>query len=85
MKLSSICHNKGFKVYRHSLGAKHAESRLLIMCSAYSTSRCPFLLTYKKPEIPNATFVLLKYRSEHNHPLTHREENKIVNKVISGI
>lgn len=84
-KLSIVCQSKGFRVYRHyerlyvyktghSLGSKHAESRLLIMCSAYSTSRCPFILTYKRPEIPHATFVLLKYRSEHNHPLSHRDE-----------
>ena len=66
-RLTNLCLAKGFRVYRHSLGAKHAETRLLIMCSCYSSTRCPFLLTYKKPDLPDATFMLLKYRSEHNH------------------
>jgi len=26
-------------------------------------------LTYKKPDLPNAVFFLVRYRPEHNHPL----------------
>jgi hypothetical protein len=26
-------------------------------------------MTFKKPDIPNAVFFLVRYRPEHNHPL----------------
>ena len=28
-------------------------------------------MTYRRPELIGATFILLKYRTEHNHPLIH--------------
>ena len=69
--LGKMCHERGFRLYRHSTGSHLRESKILLMCNHYQTIRCPFLMTYRRPELNGATFVLLKYRTEHNHPLGH--------------
>lgn len=69
--LSKMCHERGFRLYRHSTGTYLREQKILLMCGQYQTIRCPFLMTYRRPELQGATFILLKYRSEHNHPLGH--------------
>ena len=69
--LSRMCHDRGFRLYRHSTGSHLRETKILLMCNHYQTIRCPFLMTYRRPELIGATFILLKYRTEHNHPLIH--------------
>jgi len=68
--VSRLSLQRGFRIYRHSVGPTAKEFRLLLMCGHYQSIRCPFLLTYKKPDLPNAVFFLLRYRPEHNHPLS---------------
>ena len=45
------------------------------MCSNYGRTRCPFQMNFQKNlSDETAKFVLLRYRSEHNHPLDYVAE-----------
>ena len=67
--LAKKCAMRGFRLYRHSTGTQFRESKLLLMCNLYQTIRCPFIMDYRRPDLPQGRFVLLKYRIEHNHPI----------------
>lgn len=80
-RLNEIASTKGFKLYRHSdcASSNGREYKLILLCSAYSQTRCPFMLIWRKDIAPANTeqqessnssmFTLQKYRPEHNHPL----------------
>ena len=67
--LAKRCAVRGFRLYRHSTGNIYRESKLLLMCHLYQSIRCPFIMDFRRPELPKGRFVLLKYRIEHNHPI----------------
>ena len=67
--LAIRCAYRGFRLYRHSTGTQYKESKLLLMCNLYQTIRCPFIMDFRRPDLPQGKFVLIKYRIEHNHPI----------------
>ena len=69
LRVSFLCQKRGFKFYRHSVGPTVRDFRVILMCGLYQSIRCPFTMTFKRPDIPGAAFMLIRYRSEHNHPL----------------
>ena len=43
--------------------------KVLILCGQYQAVKCPFLLVFKKLGPEREPYCLVKYRSEHNHPV----------------
>ena len=58
----------GFRVYKHSDQSNLREHRITLLCHNYSSTRCPFMITYMKT-CKSFYFRFSKYRAEHNHPL----------------
>ena len=70
-RISYMCQDRGFKLYKLSACPSAHDFKILIMCGLYQSIRCPFTMTFKRPDIPGARFMLIRYRSEHNHPLNN--------------
>lgn len=60
---------RGFTMFIHKDKTKNYYSILTLLCKHYPGKKCPFKMYFRRYKEKGDFYVLMKYRSEHNHEM----------------